>query len=125
MTRVCADTCETAAGGAHEDTLLGFFRGRNATAIIGSETLMPDPLAAQFAIHFYYELLRSKPISTAVPAARRKLLEDFHSEQHGEDNRRSTPGGCLGREPCRPASARRGGTPRIGKQISASGLPPG
>jgi hypothetical protein len=70
------NACETAAS-SHDDTLLGFLQSRSATAIIGSETLLPDQLAGEFAIEFYREFLRSAPIGKAVLNARRRLLELF------------------------------------------------
>lgn len=71
---VFLNACETGALGERGENLLGLFRSRNATAIIGSETLLPDPLAGWFAIHFYYKLMRGTPISTALVDARRELL---------------------------------------------------
>ena len=69
------NACETAASSDRAETLIGFFRKRNATAIIASDTLLPDPLAGEFAVKFYSELLLNRPVSSAVLAARRHLLE--------------------------------------------------
>jgi hypothetical protein len=69
------NACETAASGTRAETLIGFFRKRNATAIIASEALLPDPLASEFAIQVYHELLLNKPISTAIFLARKYLLD--------------------------------------------------
>jgi hypothetical protein len=68
------NTCESAASSDRAETLIGFFRKRNAAAIIASETLLPDPLAGDFAVKFYEEMLQNRQISTAVYAARRHLL---------------------------------------------------
>jgi hypothetical protein len=71
------NACQTAATGIDEDTMLAFLQSRNAAAVIGSETILPDRLAAEFAIRFYTELLRQVPLSKAVLKARRKLIERF------------------------------------------------
>ena len=73
------NACETAASSDRAETLIGFFRKRNATAIIASDTLLPDPLAGEFAVKFYGELLLNRPVSSAVLAARRHLLGAPHS----------------------------------------------
>jgi len=69
------NACETAATGG--DGLLAYLQSRNATAIVGSETLLPDQLAAEFAISFYTALLRNEPLSKAIFTARRNLIERF------------------------------------------------
>jgi hypothetical protein len=71
------NTCESAAGGSYGNTLLGFLQDRKATAILGSETSLPDRLAGEFAIEFYRGLLRSVPVGKAVLEARRRLLERY------------------------------------------------
>jgi hypothetical protein len=71
------NTCESGAGGNYDNTMLGFLQDRNATAILGSETLLPDRLAGEFAIEFYRGLLRGIPVGEAVVNARRRLLERF------------------------------------------------
>jgi hypothetical protein len=71
------NACQTAAASNYDETLLGLFFSHNATAIIGSETLLPDRLAAEFAINFYTEFLRDAPLSKAVFKARRWLVEHF------------------------------------------------
>jgi hypothetical protein len=71
------NSCESAAGGNFDNSLLGLLRKRNATAIVGSETLLPDGLAGEFAIEFYRGLLRGVRVGTALLNARRRLLERF------------------------------------------------
>lgn len=68
------NACETAASSSRAETLIGFFRKRNAAAIIASEALLPDPLAADFAVKFYEEMLQRRQVSSAIFAARRHLL---------------------------------------------------
>jgi hypothetical protein len=69
------NACETAASDTRTETLIGFVRKHNATAIIASEGLLPDPLAGEFAVRLYRELLLNKPVSAAVFTARRHLLD--------------------------------------------------
>lgn len=72
------NACQTVSAGRYEDdTLLGLLRERNATAVVGSETLLPDRLAGEFAIGFYAEFLRNASLSKAMLVARRRLLERF------------------------------------------------
>jgi hypothetical protein len=45
--------------------------------VIGTETLVPDVVAARFAEFFYKKLLTEQPLGTALVLVRRKLLEEF------------------------------------------------
>jgi hypothetical protein len=73
------NACQTAAGGNYENSLLGFLHDRRATAILGSETLLPDPISGKFAVEFYEGLLRSVPLGKAVLRARRRLIERYNN----------------------------------------------
>jgi len=74
------NACETAVGGNYENSLLSFFRDRKATAILGSETLLPDPIAGKFAIEFYKGLLHDRlSVGKAVLRARRRLIERYNN----------------------------------------------
>ncbi len=73
------NACQTAAGCNYENSLLGFLYDRRATAILGSETLLPDPISAKFAVEFYEGLLRGVPLGKAVLRARRRLIERYNN----------------------------------------------
>ena len=73
------NACQTVAGGNYENSLLGFLYDRKATAVLGSETLLPDSIAGKFAVEFYQGLLRSVPLGKAVLRARRRLIERYNS----------------------------------------------
>jgi hypothetical protein len=45
--------------------------------VIGTETLVPDVVAARFSEFFYDELLAQRPLGAALVLARRKLLHEF------------------------------------------------
>jgi hypothetical protein len=71
-----------ACGSAHIDPVRmhswpQWFLQQGHRGVIGTETLVPDVVAARFAEFFYEKLLTEQPLGTALVLARRKLLEDF------------------------------------------------
>jgi hypothetical protein len=57
-----------------EKTCSIYFAAATPPPSLGVKHCCPIPLPARFAIHFYYALMQSTPISTAVVQARRELL---------------------------------------------------
>jgi len=69
------NACSSGSLRTEGTTLMSVFQRRGAAALIGSETLMPDRLAGEFAVGFYEALLANQTLSLSVSKARRRLLE--------------------------------------------------
>jgi hypothetical protein len=81
---VFLNACQTASAGGIGGSLLEHLFTAGFKHIIGSETLIPDGLAAYFAERVYDALLAGETLGMAIYRARRYLIED-----HGN------PGGLL------------------------------
>ncbi|MDI5929027.1 CHAT domain-containing protein [Rhizobium leguminosarum] len=76
---VFLNACQTASANRSSDGLLAFFQRNGVSAVIGTETWLPDRLAAQFAINLYTSLFRGQRLGRATVEARRRLLERFRN----------------------------------------------
>jgi CHAT domain-containing protein len=71
-----------ACGSAHIDPVRMYswphwFLQNGHRGVIGTETLVPDVVAARFSEWFYEQLLALQPLGAAMVVARRRLLHEF------------------------------------------------
>jgi len=74
---VFANACRSALMEGTGESLVSFLMEKQYEQLIGSEGLLPDRVAGEFAVRFYTALLRGSTAGEAILTARRDLLERY------------------------------------------------
>jgi hypothetical protein len=76
---VFLNACQTAGAAGSGESLFGLLVEHHYQDIVGSETLLPDRVAGEFAVRFYTNLLQNTLFGEALLQARKDLLAIFNN----------------------------------------------